>query len=89
MTELQSEKISIAAPLSFVGSAQRIKHKIKNFWLALPIIALAWVFVIGWYLIFGIFLIPYRLIRRSQRKNKKQEIQHREVLETIKNNQRL
>ncbi|WP_371598913.1 hypothetical protein [Streptomyces sp. NBC_00564] len=42
---------------------------------------LAWTFIAGWYLLWGIFLIPYRLIRRSDRNRKREALQHREMLD--------
>ena len=74
-----------SAPLSFVGSARRILRWTKGalernphlrvpLWI-LTVLALlvSWAFVFCWYVIifglFGIFVIPYRLIRRSQRKS--------------------
>lgn len=42
---------------------------------------LAWVFDATWYLIFGILLVPYRLIRRSDRNRKRDALQHREMLD--------
>ena len=44
---------------------------------------IAWLFVTSWYLFFGIFLVPYRLIRRGQRKRKREALQHRETLAAI------
>jgi len=37
-----------------------------------------------WYLLFGLLLVPYRLIRRGSRKQKIQERQHQEILEALK-----
>ena len=87
----KSEKMVIQAPTSFIGSAKRLwkltgSNPAVKAVLALPVIALillAWCFVLSWYVFFGIFLIPYRLLRRGSRKRKKQEQQHREVLEKI------
>jgi len=97
MTELKSEQIVISSPMSFSGSRQRIWKitKANNVWLKwLVLIPLAsiltmiiWCIVLVWYLIFGIFLIPYRLIRRGHRKNKKLEMQHRETLEAVSKSQ--
>jgi hypothetical protein len=42
---------------------------------------LAWAFDALWYLSFGIFLVPYRLIRRSDRNRKRDTLQHREMLD--------
>lgn len=77
--------------MSFTGSAQRI-FKITDInnqllkWLLLMPIALlltltAWSFVLIWYIIFGIWLIPYRLIRRSQRKAKRDRLRNQEPLD--------
>ena len=92
--KLKSEKMVIQAPTSFIGSAKRLWKLTGNnpalkAVLALPVIALillAWSFVLSWYLFFGIFLIPYRLLRRGNRKRKKREQQHREILEKIAEN---
>ena len=91
---LASEEIVVSAPLSFHGSAARIWRPISrnaevtdNSWaaagwytLAILLVGLAWVGVSGWYLIFGLWVVPYRLIRRGQRKRKLDEARHRELL---------
>ena len=95
--ELKSERIVVSAPLSFNGSALRIWTVTKNDnqtlkWLVLIPIALtlvfcAWIFVAIWYFImyvlFGILFIPYRLMRRSSRKQKRDNLRHRELLDAI------
>ncbi len=91
--KLPSEKVVISSPLSFSGSAARIWKitDVKNILLkyllfvpiALALILIAWLFVIGWYMLFGIFLIPYRLLRRSQRKEKRDRMRHREILQNL------
>lgn len=92
-TKLASEKVIVAAPLSFAGSAARI-WKITdtdNVWLkwlvlipsGVILITLAWCFIACWYVIFGLLLVPYRLVRRSSRKNKRDNLRHREMLATI------
>lgn len=93
--KLLSENVVVSAPFSLNGSALRI-WKLTNTsenalmkWLILVPIALfligsAWIFVVGWYIVFGILLIPYRLIRRSSRKNKRDKLRHREVFEAIR-----
>jgi uncharacterized membrane-anchored protein len=91
--KLKSEEIVVSAPMSFAGSAQRI-FKILNVdnqllkWLLLVPLALvltliAWSIVLIWYIIFGIWLIPYRLIRRNQRKAKRDRLRHRELLDQL------
>jgi len=95
--ELKSERIVVSAPLSFNGSALRIWTVTKNDnqtlkWLVLVPIALtsvfcAWIFVAIWYFIiyilFGVLFIPYRLIRRSGRKQKRDKLRYRELLDAI------
>jgi hypothetical protein len=91
--KLQSEKVVVGAPLSYAGSAARIwkltgvvAQPAARFGLgavAVVLIAFAWVFVTSWYLIFGLFLVPYRLIRRGQRKRKREALQHRETIAAI------
>lgn len=91
-TRLESEKVVVSAPMSFHGSAARIWRITygKNLavkWLlvvlALSLIFVAWIVVLFWYCIFGILLVPYRLIRRSSRKNKRENLRHRELLSAI------
>lgn len=94
---LASEKIIVSAPTSFTGSAQRIwkitdTQNLLIKWvvlvpLALCIVMIAWTFVVMWYFIifglFGIFVIPFRLWTRGSRKNKRNELRHREILQAI------
>jgi uncharacterized protein (DUF58 family) len=93
MKELASEKVVISAPMSFHGSAARI-WKLTTVanpylkWLiilplALILISIAWFTVMFWYLLFGLLLIPYRLLRRSSRKNKRDNLRHREIIDVI------
>ncbi|MFJ2831505.1 hypothetical protein ACIPC1_28765 [Streptomyces sp. NPDC087263] len=50
--------------------------------LALGVLMLlAWTFIAAWYLLWGIFLVPYRLIRRGDRNRKRDALQHREILD--------
>jgi hypothetical protein len=92
-SKLESEKVVVAAPLSFAGSAERIWKlvglsdqtgiRILLGIAAVFLIALAWCAVLCWYLIWGLWLVPYRLIRRGARKRKREALQHREVIATI------
>lgn len=45
------------------------------------LLLLTWTFIVGWYLLFGILLVPYRLIRRGDRNRKRENLQHREMLD--------
>ena len=83
----------IAAPMSFAGSAARIWKLVRlhpapmaRFGLgviAIVLIAFVWPFVLAWYLVFGLLLVPYRIIRRESRTRKRQALQHREVIAAI------
>lgn len=95
---LKSEEVIVSAPFSFNGSALRIWKLTRKSdnpyikWLllvpiALMLVACAWAFVACWYLLFGILVIPYRLIRRSSRKNKRDQLRHRELLEQLEKRQ--
>jgi hypothetical protein len=48
--------------------------------VAVLLISLAWTVVFSWYVSFGLLLVPYRLIRRGQRKRKREALMHREQL---------
>ena len=100
--KLASEKIVVSAPTSFSGSAARI-WKITETdndllkWLvlipvALGLILMAWSFVAIWYFVifglFGVFVIPFRLLTRSGRNRKRNTLQHRELLEAIERQNR-
>ena len=90
--KLRSEQVVVSAPLSFAGSAKRIwkitdqenvaiKYALAI--VALSLIVFAWMFVAMWYCVFGILLVPFRLLRRGSRKDKRQALQHREQLEAL------
>lgn len=97
-SKLASEKVVISAPTSFSGSAARIWKMTDsdNAWLkwfllvplALLLIFMAWSFVAIWYFIifglFGIFVIPFRLLTRSGRNRKRNKLQHRELLAAVR-----
>lgn len=88
----RSEQIIVSAPMSFAGSAQRIWKitdqendalKYSMMLLAVCLIGIAWMFVAAWYCTFGLLLVPYRMIRRGNRKDKVRQLQHREQLEAL------
>ena len=93
---LKSERVVVSAPMSFSGSRQRIWNittrrstlgTISLGSLAVLLIVIAWTVVLSWYCCFGLLLVPYRVVRRGQRKNRRQTLQHREqlaALESIK-----
>ncbi|QJU09138.1 hypothetical protein FBF27_01740 [Candidatus Saccharibacteria bacterium oral taxon 488] len=102
MGKLKSEKVVISSPLSFSGSAKRLWKitdvdnlavKVLLSLVAAVLIMFAWIFVAFWYVliyvVFGILFIPYRLLRRSSRKQKQAKLRHREVLDAIEKNHKL
>lgn len=90
---LASEDVIISAPMSYAGSAQRIirlRRRAPAGWklvaitlLAVLLIVLVWALVTGWYLLWGVLLVPYRLLRRGARKRKVEALRHRELMGTI------
>jgi hypothetical protein len=85
--------------MSFAGSAKRIwqmtwvENPILKWALAVPValaaILMAWMLVVVWYGIFGLLLVPYRLIRRGDRKRKVEAVRHREQLAMMERQQML
>jgi hypothetical protein len=51
--------------------------------LAIVLVVSVWVLVTAWYLLWGLALVPYRLLRRGARKRKVEMLRHRELLGTI------
>jgi len=92
-TRLASEDVIISAPMSYAGSAQRImrvRRRVRGGWklvaitvLAIVLVFFVWAAVTGWYLLWGLLLVPYRLMRRGARKRKVEALRHRELMGTI------
>lgn len=89
-----SSRVVVAAPMSFAGSAQRL-WKLTGLsdsgparaalgLAAVLLIMVVWAAVLCWYLIFGLLLVPYRIVRRGQRKDKRAQLQHAETLQAIR-----
>jgi hypothetical protein len=51
--------------------------------LAVTLITVAWVGVLSWYFLFGLWLVPYRLMRRTQRTGKRNALRHQELLSAM------
>jgi hypothetical protein len=92
---LPSSRVVISAPMSFSGSYARTMNwfwrgrpvwlRATVSWWAIPIIVLMWWGLIaGWYLLFGLFLVPWRLIRRGARKRRKRDLQHQELVDAVR-----
>ena len=79
--------------MSFAGSAQRLAKLPESItspylrataWaLAAVLIVMVWMFVLTWYLMWGLWLVPYRILRRGQRKQKAEQLRHREMIERL------
>ncbi len=93
-SRLASEDVIINAPMSYAGSAQRIMRLRRRAQgrggslaaittAAVLLVAVAWVLVTAWYLVWGIWLVPYRLLRRGARKRRMEALRHRELMGTI------
>jgi hypothetical protein len=90
---LASEDVIFSAPMSYVGSAQRImrlrrrargESELAALTAAAVItVAVAWVFVTVWYLMWGLLLVPYRLHRRGARRRRAEALRHRELLAAL------
>lgn len=89
-----SEDVVLSAPMSFTGSAQRLWKLTARSWndllrwfFLIPVVVflifLAWTVIGAWYMIFGLLLVPYRLFRRSGRKNKADKKRHREMMNAM------
>lgn len=80
-----SSAVIIQSPTSFVGSYRRLR-KMTRRWPALtwPLFVLtlimAWSLVVCWYCIFGLLLVPWRLLRRGGRKRKLEARRHDELI---------
>ena len=90
-----SARMVVSAPMSFGGSKARLsdllwrgRHpalKAVVSWWLLPLAVLcAWVAVVVWYGLFGLFMFPYRLVRRGSRKRKREDMRHQEMVEAVR-----
>ena len=97
--QLASSRVVVSAPMSFAGAYGRTMNwfwrgrptwvKAAIAWWTIPLIlTIWWGTIVGWYLVifvvFGIFVIPWRLFRRSSRKQKQQQMQHQEMLDALR-----
>lgn len=82
--------VVIRAPMSYIGSAKRLwkvtglgPAPLKWFvtvWVALFLVLVAWAAVTVWY-VFAVWLIlPYRMLRRSQRRGHRDQLRTQELL---------
>lgn len=92
---MASKKPVVSAPMSFNGSYLRTVNALWHgqsssfqlafgWWMILLVLSFWWTAIITWYLVFGILLIPYRLIRRGGRKRTIEQKRHEEMLEALR-----
>jgi hypothetical protein len=89
------ERVVVSAPMSFAGSTQRAilwlwtdKHPAVRWgigiWLIPILLSVWWAYIAAWYFIFGIFLVPYRLLRRGSRKRKREDLKHQQMMAELR-----
>jgi hypothetical protein len=90
-----ASRIVVAAPMSFTGAVQHtmnllwhdrpewVKYAI-GLWAIPMIVLMWWSAIFGWYFLFGLWVIPYRIARRGDRKAKRQAAMHREMMTAMK-----
>jgi len=96
--ELESERVVMSSYMSFSGSLVRIWRlteisAAENPWAragiiagVVVLIASAWTVIICWYMValfFWPFLLVVRLVGRHQRKERADQLRHREMLEAL------
>jgi hypothetical protein len=64
-------------------TARRLSPPGRLATLVVLLIVMAWLVITVWYVAFGLLLVPYRLVRRGQRKRKIEGARHRVMLEAI------
>jgi hypothetical protein len=89
---LGSEQVILDAPMSFTGCTKRTlrfarDQQCQRWWSKTLAVSglvlwltLAYAVILCWYAVFGIWLVPYRLVRRSQRRDEQRRRQHAELL---------
>jgi hypothetical protein len=82
--------------MSFAGSGGRLLNVVRGSdisngfirglaWTSVILaIIVVWCVVVMWYLLFGLLLVPYRVVRRGQRKQSIEERRHAEMLDHLR-----
>lgn len=97
---LESERVILSAPFSYTGATLRLwrwavedrgleasEARTRLLWqlAGATLVVGAWVGVTMWYFTFGLLVVPFRLLRRHERRHQAAELRHRETLEAIQN----
>jgi hypothetical protein len=96
--KLASENVVIAAPMSWAGSTARVRNvverihgstakKVSLVSALILVLVVWWLLILCWYLFFGLWLVPYRLFRRGQRKREVAMLRHREFMTAVHSQQ--
>lgn len=93
-TTKSSSDVVVQSPLSVTGALGRVgrmwRHHVHGapgiaVAVLLVVLAIVWVGVaLVWTVVFGILLVPYRVVRRGQRRRKLEERRHAELLEAAR-----
>ena len=84
-----SSQVIIQSPTSFVGATRRIwkltrlgppAAKFALVPVAAMLCVVAWLFCAVWLVVFGVVMVPWRLLRRGSRKRKLERRRHDELL---------
>jgi D-alanyl-lipoteichoic acid acyltransferase DltB (MBOAT superfamily) len=82
-----SSRIVIESPFSFAGSKKRIWNISSNpfvRWLLLVwLVMFAWMGVVVWYMVWGLWVAPWRLLRRGHRREKRDKLRHQEMMAQV------
>lgn len=89
------KKPVVSAPMSFNGSYLRTANALWHgqpswfqlafgWWMMLLVLSFWWMAIIAWYAVFGLLLVPYRLVRRGGRKRNLEQKRHEELLEALR-----
>jgi len=93
--KMSDKRQVVSAPMSLNGSYLRTVNLLwfdksvlfraaVGWWLAASILFFWWGAVVVWYVLFGLLLVPYRLIRRGGRNRKIAERRHQELIQALK-----
>jgi uncharacterized membrane protein (UPF0182 family) len=91
---MSDKEIVVSAPMSFQGALARSRNWFwhdKPIWfkavfgwvLIVTIVPMWWTGIVMWYILFGLLLVPYRLIRRGSRRRKAEAKRHKQILEAL------
>lgn len=92
---MTQKKTVVSAPMSFNGAYLRTANVFWHgqpswfqlafgWWVSLFVLVFWWTAIVFWYGIFGLLLVPYRLVRRGGRKRTLEQKRHEELLDALR-----